>query len=363
MPSRKKTTRVSKASAKKPVYKKRKSPRVHLRKDQEGHIVYEENLAKTTTAQAKPSYSPILLPTFFVIGITLLVYYVMSANRISFQLSSKSSSQAQSVEPEKKQTPQKPTVPVLKEGAEEQPKFTAKGIYAIDPDTQTVLFNKNEKNPLLPASTTKMTTALVAMQAYKDDDVLTAVSRIPGQTMGLYAGEKITFDNLLHALLIYSANDAAETIAANFPGGRAAFVEAMNKFAEDNGLAKTHFTNPVGFDEYLHFSTPQDMEKIAEIGMKNPKFAEIVGTKGYTATNIDGTITHPVTNTNILLGKVDGVVGIKTGHTTTSGESLVTLVDRNGKKVIIAMLGSTDRFGETTKLIDWIYNNYDWPQE
>lgn len=257
-------------------------------------------------------------------------------------------------------TPLNP-IPKLKDGVE-KPVFTAKGIYALDTKTKTVLFAKNENAPLLPASTTKMATALVALNTYQLTDVITVPlkARVWGEIMGLKYGEQITVDELLHGLLISSANDAAETFAQSYPQGYDAFIEQMNKLAESQGLTKTHFTNPVGFDEYLHFSSATDIAKLALLGMDNPEFTKIVMTQNYTAKSIDGKITHPLVNTNKLLGKVDGVIGVKTGTTTASGESLVTLIDRDGHRIIISMLGSNDRFGETTKLIDWIFTNYDW---
>lgn len=242
------------------------------------------------------------------------------------------------------------------------PAFSAKGIYAIDLATGEVLYSKNEEKPLLPASTTKIATALVALENYKLDDVVTVTRDryVDGQVMGLRKGEKIGVENLLYGLLVYSANDAAEELASFYPQGRQNFIEEMNKLAENHGMTKTHFTNPVGFDEYLHFSTPEDMEKLAVYALNNEIFSKMVSTQNYNAVSVDGKIIHKLKNTNQLLGKVDGVIGVKTGHTSNSGESLITLVERSGHKVLITMLGSGDRFGETKTLIEWIYSNYTW---
>ncbi len=252
----------------------------------------------------------------------------------------------------------------LKTDSAPVPEMSARGVYAIDEGTGSVLFAKNEETPLLPASTTKIATALVALKTYDPNEVITIsnMPRVYGEQMGLRNGEQITVINLIYGLLIYSANDSAEVLAAHYPGGRAVFMDAMNQLAQDEGLTKTHFTNPVGYDEYLHFSTAHDLVRLAQAAAKNETFSQIVATTNYQVTSVDGKIIHSLVNTNQLLGKVDGVIGVKTGTTLASGESLITRLNRNNHKVTIAMLGSNDRFGETRALIDWIYNNYEWRQ-
>lgn len=256
---------------------------------------------------------------------------------------------------------QEKTKPVLKSESQ-PPLLSARGVYAQDVDTGEILFSKNAEDPLLPASTTKIATALVAMKTFQPDDVLTVtkIAGVTGQRMGLVEGERITAQSLIYGTLIQSANDAAQALANTYPGGRNEFVKAMNDLASNWGLSKTHFTNPVGFDEYLHFSTPRDLAYLARQAMEEPAFAEIVGLQRATVTSADGRMVHKLTSTNQLLGSVPGVVGVKTGHTVTSGESLVTRVDRDGHKVLIALVGSDDRFGESRTLIDWIFANYTW---
>lgn len=250
----------------------------------------------------------------------------------------------------------------VRTGTGDVPQFTARGIYAFDIESGEVLLAKNAEDPLLPASTTKIATALVAMKTFEPEEVLTVggIGNVSGQKMGLYAGEQITAQALIYGTLIQSANDAAVALANAYPGGRSKFVEAMNELAANWGLSKTHFTNPVGFDEYLHFSTPRDLAYLARQAMEEPRFAEIVGLQGASVTSADRRMVHKLTSTNQLLGSVPGVVGVKTGHTVVSRESLVTRVDRDGHKVLIALVGSDDRFGESRALIDWIFANYTW---
>jgi len=184
--------------------------------------------------------------------------------------------------------------------------------------------------------------------------------RVEGQKMGLVTGEEIMFSDLLNGLLIYSANDAAEVLASNHPGGRELFISLMNKKVNDLGLTNTHFSNPVGLDNGAQFTTTRDLVVVSKYAMKNPVFAGIVGTKEKIVKSVDGRFTHRLTNLNKLLGNVEGVIGVKTGWTENARENLVTEVNRGEKKVMIVVLGSSDRFGETTELINWIYENYSW---
>lgn len=252
-------------------------------------------------------------------------------------------------------------VPQLKHQTISASPVTAKSYYAIDVKTNTQLLAKREDEPQLPASTTKMATALVAMSHYKPDDVITVgVIRSGGHNMGLRYGEQITAKDLLYGLLVFSGNDAAEVLAENYPGGRRDFVASMNNLAKKLKLANTHFTNPAGFDEYLHFSSSHDLVKLALYGMENPLFAQMVGTKRYQITSVDGQIVHRVQNTNQLIEKMPGILGVKTGWTENSGQDLVTLYERDGHRVMLAVLGSKDRFNETQTLLNWIFDNYEW---
>lgn len=241
------------------------------------------------------------------------------------------------------------------------PVLSAQGVIATDIDSAVVMYEKNADYPLKPASTTKILTALVALDAYSLDQIITVpYFNVIGQKMRLITGEKITTENLLYGLLVFSANDAAETFARVYPGGYDAFIQAMNKKAKELGMDNSHFVNPTGLDDNQHVSTARDMIRLAEIAMGDPEFAKIVGTREITVKSVDNRFVHRLTNINQLLGKVPGVEGVKTGWTEAARENLVTYVNRDGKKVLIALLGSQDRFGETEELIEWIYKNYSW---
>jgi serine-type D-Ala-D-Ala carboxypeptidase (penicillin-binding protein 5/6) len=241
------------------------------------------------------------------------------------------------------------------------PNLSAKAILITDINSAQILLEKNKEERLLPASTTKIMTALVAFDYYQKDQIITVPEWFrDGQNVKLQKGETMTFTNLLYCLLVASANDAAETLAANYPGGRVNFIIQMNQKAQDLGLANTHFANPSGVDEENHYSSARDMAIMAKNALKNPQFAEIVQTTYYVAYSTDKRFVHPMSNINILLGKIPGVKGIKTGWTENAGECLVTLSDKNGKQIIIVVFGSSDRFGETEKLLKWVDDNFIW---
>lgn len=251
-------------------------------------------------------------------------------------------------------------LPVLKDGAG-YPVLSAQSVMAVDLTSGVTLYEKDPNRALLPASTTKIVTALVAIDTYEPEQVL-KVGRISveGQKMGLVWGEEIKFIDLLNGLLIYSANDAAEVLAQNHPGGRDLFIGLMNKKVKDLGLNNTHFSNPTGLDNGSQYSTTRDLVVVAKEAMKNQTFAEIVGTKEKTVRSIDNRFTHRLTNINKLVGDVPGVLGVKTGWTENARENLVTYIERNDRKIMTVVLGSSDRFGETKELIEWIFNNYTW---
>jgi serine-type D-Ala-D-Ala carboxypeptidase (penicillin-binding protein 5/6) len=239
--------------------------------------------------------------------------------------------------------------------------ITATGIVILDADSGVYLYKRNEDMLLSPASTTKILTALVALDSYQLDDVVTVGNTVnDGQTMGLLQGERMTVENLLYGALIHSGNDAAYALAEHFPGGVPAFVGAMNRKAKEIHLTNSTFTNPVGYDDPAHQMTAIDLSRLASVALNNKTIVKMVGIPAITISDVTHTYYHSLKNVNELLGKVPGVSGIKTGWTQNSGENLVTLVDRNGHRVILVVLKSADRFGETVKLIDWVFANYAW---
>ncbi len=242
------------------------------------------------------------------------------------------------------------------------PVLSAQSALVVDIDSGISLYEKDPDKPLLPASTTKIITALVAMDGLPDDLIIDIrLGKIEGQKMGLKNGEKIKVSDLLYGLLVYSANDAAEALAQAYPGGREAFVNAMNEKTKELHLNSSSFNNPTGLDGNGHQTTARDLVRVSEVAMRIPRFSEIVGTKEKVIKSVNGVV-HRLFNINELLGKVRGVLGVKTGWTENARENLVTYVERDGKRVMIVLLASQDRFGETTELIDWVYDSYTWKE-
>jgi D-alanyl-D-alanine carboxypeptidase len=241
------------------------------------------------------------------------------------------------------------------------PAFSAHAVLVVDLNSDRALYEKNPFGRLLPASTTKVITALVAMDKYPLGVILTVGDfKVDGQKMGLVRGEKIAVRDLLRGLLIYSANDAAEVLAINYPGGRDKFIEAMNLKAQEIGLKDTFLNNPTGLDGEGHVTTARDLIIVSEIAMNRPFFRETVGTEEIVVKSVDGNYLHKLVNINELIGEMDGVLGVKTGWTENARENLVTYYEQEEKRIMIVVLGSQDRFGETKGLIDWSLESYEW---
>lgn len=239
--------------------------------------------------------------------------------------------------------------------------ISAEGVVVYDLTSGVTLFSRNADAILAPASTTKIMTAIVALEHYDIDDVVTvATVANSGQVMGLFPGERITVENLLYGALIQSGNDAAWALAEHFPGGVDGFVNAMNAKAAALNLSHTHFTNSVGYDDPNHKMTAVDLARLAAFALTNKTIAKIVAIPQITISDVAHTRFHALTNVNALLGKVPGVGGIKTGWTEEAGENLVTLVERDGRRIILVVLKSRNRFADTESMINWVFSNYQW---
>lgn len=251
--------------------------------------------------------------------------------------------------------------PINETGLSPGSEVSATGVVVLDLDSDVFLYKRNEKGLLSPASTTKLITALVVLDNYRLDDVVTVRDVVnDGQVMGLIPGERITVENLLYGALIHSGNDAAWALADYYPGGVPKFVEAMNAKAKELHLTQSQFTNPVGYDDPGHKMSPIDLAFLGEAALNNTVIAKMVAIPSITISDVTHTYFHQLKNVNELLGKIPGVGGIKTGWTEEAGENLITLVERNGHRVIIVVLHSQDRFGDTQTLIDWIFGSFQW---
>lgn len=243
------------------------------------------------------------------------------------------------------------------------PPLTAEAALIMDAATGKVVFERQAHQRRAMASTTKMMTALVALEKGKITDKVT-VPRIPlpqEASMGLLWGDVLTLEDLLWGLLLPSGNDAATVIAFHVGGGSMEnFVKLMNQKAADLGLRNTHFMNPHGLDEDDHYSSAYDLAVIARKAMENTVFAKIVGTRTWT---IRASRTFYLTNSNFLLRPVNesiGADGIKTGYTDDAGDSIVASASRDGRRVIVVALDTADRTAEAIKLFNYAFSTFQW---
>ncbi len=242
------------------------------------------------------------------------------------------------------------------------PATTAKSLFIVDPLSSVVLYSKNETSKLLPASTTKLMTAVVALENCNIDQVVTVKrEKVDGTVIGLSAGEQITIKDLLSATLIASANDAAFALADNCSENYNSFMFRMNQKASELNMKDTHFSNPAGLDSVDLYSTSQDLSKLARVAfLESPIIEQISNTRTLTLNNTLSNKTYPLTNLNELLFSLPGVIAGKTGTTDGAGQNLITLTNRQDKELIVVVLGSQNRFEEAGLLIEWAYANFDW---
>lgn len=251
--------------------------------------------------------------------------------------------------------------PVAVSSFKNAPDLTAQAATVIDNKTGVILFEKNPDLKHLPASTTKLMTALVSLEHCLPQQVVQVGYVEPeGTKMGLVAGDTLTIESLLYGLLVPSANDAAFVLAYSCTDSYRDFIAQMNKKAKNLGMLSTHFENPAGFDSKFQYSTARDLTKLSRAAVANPLISKIVATRSIVVTDTTATKPYYLENINELLGTVPGVEGVKTGQTEGSLENLVTKVTRSGNTIIIVVLGSQDRFGETRLLIDWAFENHNW---
>jgi serine-type D-Ala-D-Ala carboxypeptidase (penicillin-binding protein 5/6) len=235
---------------------------------------------------------------------------------------------------------------------------TAAAAIVIDQRNGEVMLQKHPDMRRPIASTTKLMTALLALEQAKPREVFTAplYNALPAESrINLQAGERMTVHDLLEALLLESANDAAVTIAQGVAGSRDAFVAEMNKRAAELGLTNTSYANPIGLDDPENYSTARDLAALARRLMRRPRFARIVDMPE--AELESGSHPRIVDNRNDLVAKYPWVTGVKTGHTLEAGEVLVgSARGRGGASVISVVLGEPSeaaRDADTLRLLRW----------
>jgi D-alanyl-D-alanine carboxypeptidase (penicillin-binding protein 5/6) len=234
----------------------------------------------------------------------------------------------------------------------------AQAAIVIDARDGEVMFAKQAGQRRQIASTTKLMTALLTLENARPKTVFRAADYVAAPVesqIGLRPGEQMTVKDLLEALLLESANDAAVTLAEGVSGSREAFVAAMNARAAELGLDNTSYANPIGFDDPLNYSTPRDLSRLALELMRRPRFARIVDMP--VAELDSGARPRVIDNRNTLIAAYPFVSGVKTGHTLQAGYVLVGAAEsRAGGKVISVVLGEPSepaRDAETLALLRW----------
>lgn len=234
--------------------------------------------------------------------------------------------------------------------------ITATSGIAYDLTTNKVLFSKNPEEKLPMASLTKIMTAIIALENKKtNNQYVVSKSALVGEAvMGLSVNEILPLNDLLYGLILNSGNDAAETLADNYPGGREAFIKAMNDKVKALGLSNTNFTNPSGLEgDGLQYTTAYDLLVITKYALeKFPTFNQVVSTFNHT---IEQTSTHKafyLENETNLISSYPGVKGVKTGYTPEAGLCLVTYLDYKGHQIIGILLNSSNRRQEMKDLLD-----------
>ena len=232
---------------------------------------------------------------------------------------------------------------------------SASSAILVDVDSGRVLYEQNADARMLIASTTKILTALVAIEEGNLSDTVT-VSRqaalTEGSAMYLQEGEQLTLETLLYGLMLCSGNDAAVAIAEHVGGSQEKFVSMMNRRAKELGMENSSFANPNGLDDEDHYSTARDMARLACAAAGNETLMRIASTKSIT---IGG---RTMTNHNKLLRYMDGCTGLKTGFTKAAGRTLVSCAEQNGQRLVAVTLQDGNDWADHQALYEYGFSAY-----
>ena len=231
----------------------------------------------------------------------------------------------------------------------------------IDADSGLIMYEKNAYERMPMASTTKIMTALVALEnadMNTEVEVPSGAVGVEGSSVCLKAGETMPLGELLYAMMLESANDAAAAIAITVGGSIEEFALMMNERAQSLGLTDTSFANPHGLDAENHYTTAHDLAIIAAEALKNETFAEMVSTYKHRIPMESGGYRY-LMNHNKMLRLYDGAIGVKTGFTKKSGRCLVSAAERDGLKLVAVTLSAPDDWRDHTAMLDYGFENYE----
>ena len=234
--------------------------------------------------------------------------------------------------------------------------LSAASAVLIEAETGTVLYAKNCDERRAMASTTKIMTAILTIEAGDLDRDFTAdpyAIMVEGTSMGLRAGDIVSRRDLLYGILLPSGNDAANAAAVSVSGSMSAFVEKMNEKAEQLKLQNTHFVTPSGLDADGHYTTARDLANLTAYAMKNETFREIVKCKTKQVEFGNPPYKRTLYNSNKMLSRYDGAIGVKTGFTDNARRCLVSAAERRGTTLIAVTLNAGDDWNDHTKMLDY----------
>lgn len=237
------------------------------------------------------------------------------------------------------------------------PEIAARSAILIDAQTGKAIFEKNPDNRMQMASTTKIMTTLLTIEAGDLDGYFPVdkdAIKVEGSSMGLRSDSVVSRRMLLYGMMLPSGNDAANAAAVSVAGSCDAFVELMNKKAAELGLNDTHFVTPSGLDDFTddHYSTARNMALLAAEAIKNEDFSEVCRTRNICLKFGDGSDCW-LTNSNRLLNSCEGVFGVKTGFTDKAGRCLVSACERDGTTLICVTLNDPNDWLDHTRLYDY----------
>ena len=251
--------------------------------------------------------------------------------------------------------------PVLRQETQ-GPAIEALAAVIVDADSGAILYEHNSRQPLPPASLTKIATAVLAIELGNLDDQVTVdvdSRKMPGSSiMGLRPGDQFTLRDLLYGVMLPSGNDAAVAVARYIAGDEAGFVSLMNGLMWRLGLSGTTFIDPHGLGGPGHAATAYDLAMLARYAMSIPEFAQIAGTVSYTA---QGSNKIEMRNSNRLMGDYASADGVKNGFTESAGRTLVASATRDGHRVFIVLLNAPNSYKDAAALFDWVFTVYGWP--
>lgn len=242
--------------------------------------------------------------------------------------------------------------------------LNGKAAALIDSKSGTIIYGHNENMPLPPASTTKILTAILAVEKSKPTDIVT-VGKNPTlcepTILGLREGEKMSMEDLLYALLIRSANDTAVAIAEHIAGSVPEFAKLMNERAKEWGATNSNFVNPNGWPDPNHHSSAHDLALIAKHVMENDYIRTIVATRNKTIHRENDDDIKLLLNHNKILTLYEGANGVKTGYTTEAKQCLVASAVRGDQEFIAVVLGAqgSNVWSDASTLLDYGFKNFD----